>query len=134
MVGEIDRPVDAVRLLADHGLGLRRAHALFQPIARGEAVAAEVWIEGPAASLICAFAALGIEARELRVPDVNTRDIRARLNLSQRDFALRFGFELDTVQNWDQGRNQPDAAARVLLAIIERDPAIVEAVLTQRTA
>ena len=90
MVGEIDRPVDAVRLLADHGLGLRRAHALFQPIARGEAVAAEVWIEGPAASLICAFAALGIEARELRVPDVNTRDIRARLNLSQRDFALRF--------------------------------------------
>lgn len=133
MVDDIDRPVDVARLLLDHGLTLRRAHEFLQRIASRETVAVQVWSENPA-TLISAFAALGVEARELKVPEVSTREIRARLNLSQSDFALRFGFELDTVQNWEQGRNQPDAAAKVLLAIIDRDPAIVEAVLSEHPA
>jgi DNA-binding transcriptional regulator YiaG len=131
MSGEIDRPVDVAHLLVEHGTSLRRAHAFLQRIARGEAVAVELRTDDPGA-VASSFARLGIEALELRIPEVSTRDIRARLNLSQGDFAMKFGFELDTVQNWDQGRNQPDTATRVLLAIIDRDPAIVESVLTER--
>lgn len=75
------------------------------------------------------LADLGVSARALRTPEVSSREVRAKLALSQAEFALRFGFELDTVQNWDQGRNRPDTATRILLAVIARDPDLVDAVL-----
>ena len=44
--------------------------------------------------------------------------IRSRLKLSQREFARRYGFSIDSVQNWEQGRRIPDGPARTLLAVI----------------
>ncbi|MGU3538695.1 helix-turn-helix domain-containing protein [Methylobacterium sp. A54F] len=131
MNGDVDRPVDLARLLIDAGVTLRRAHALLDRMAAGESVVISA-AAGDRDERIARFAALGIEAREMRIPEVSSRAVRTRLKLSQADFALKFGFELDTVQNWDQGRNQPDPAAKVLLAIIDRDPALVEAVLTEQ--
>lgn len=131
MTGEIDRPVDVARLLVDGGVSLKRAHAVLGRLGEGETVAVESR-HADREEAVRRLKALGVEASELKVPSVSTKDIRTRLKLSQSDFALRFGFELDTVQNWDQGRNQPDAAARILLALIDRDPALVEAVLTSR--
>ena len=55
----------------------------------------------------------------------NVRSIRRSLNLSQARFAREFGFTPATVRNWEQGRNQPDKAARILLAVIRRNPDIV---------
>jgi putative transcriptional regulator len=52
------------------------------------------------------------------------RSIRRSLNLSQARFAQEFGFTPATVRNWEQGRNQPDKAARILLAVIRRHPEI----------
>ncbi|WP_162249969.1 hypothetical protein [Methylobacterium sp. Leaf456] len=126
--GEIARPVDLARLLTRHGLSLKRAHATLNRITADEAVAVRLWSEAPN-DVPSQFRALGVEASPLTIPKVDTRAIRARLGLSQADFAVRFGFELDTVQNWDQGRHAPDPATRVLLAIIDRDPALVEAVM-----
>ncbi|SFL46298.1 hypothetical protein SAMN04488125_115103 [Methylorubrum salsuginis] len=126
--GEIARPIDLARLLTRHGLSLKRAHATLNRIAADEAVVVRLWSEAPD-ELPGQFGALGVEASPLTIPEVDTRAIRARLGLSQADFAVRFGFELDTVQNWDQGRHAPDPATRVLLAIIDRDPALVEAVM-----
>lgn len=40
--------------------------------------------------------------------DVDVAAIRKRLGFSQGDFATRFGFKLDAVQNWEQGRRRPD--------------------------
>ena len=57
-------------------------------------------------------------------PDV--RAIRARLKLTQPAFAKRFGLPVGTVRDWEQGRAAPDQAARVLLRVIETDPAAVE--------
>jgi putative transcriptional regulator len=55
--------------------------------------------------------------------------IRAKLGLSQSEFARVFGISLDTLQNWEQGRRKPSGAARVLLKVAERHPeAILEAV------
>ncbi len=55
--------------------------------------------------------------------------IRAKLKLSQHQFAKAFGISVDTLQNWEQGRTQPSGAARVLLRVAERNPqAVLDAV------
>jgi DNA-binding transcriptional regulator YiaG len=46
---------------------------------------------------------------------------------------MRFGFELDTIQNWEQGRNAPDAQTQVLLKVIETHPEIVDEALGMPT-
>jgi len=57
--------------------------------------------------------------------EVNVLAIRTRLGLSQGEFATRFGFKLDALQNWEQGRRRPDAAARAFLRVIDREPEAV---------
>jgi putative transcriptional regulator len=65
--------------------------------------------------------------RVVRVPEeVNVKAIRQQLNLSQGEFARRFGFSIDALQNWEQGRRFPDSTARVLLKVIEHYPDAVE--------
>jgi putative transcriptional regulator len=62
-------------------------------------------------------------ARARRVPTV--RALRARLNLTQEEFAARFHLPLGTVRDWEQGAHRPDKAAQVLLTVIARDPEAV---------
>lgn len=40
-------------------------------------------------------------------------------------FLRCFGFSLDAIKNWESRRRQPEAAARVLLTVVEKDPAAV---------
>lgn len=61
---------------------------------------------------------------------VDVKAIRARLGLSQASFAQRFGFATRTVQDWEQRRRRPEASARVLLTIIDREPEAVERALS----
>ena len=60
---------------------------------------------------------------------VNVRGIRDKLNLSQSQFAARFGFTAAAVRQWEQGRRQPHGPARVLLTIIDREPGAVSRAL-----
>jgi putative transcriptional regulator len=48
--------------------------------------------------------------------------IRMRLGLSQADFAKTYGLSLDAIRNWEQGRREPDQAAKTLLKIIAYEP------------
>lgn len=57
------------------------------------------------------------------MPDVAA--VRRRLKLSQAAFAMRFGFSVATVRNWEQGRVLADGPARVLLAVIASEPQAV---------
>jgi putative transcriptional regulator len=61
--------------------------------------------------------------------NVDVRAIRAGLGLSQTAFARRFGFSPATIREWEQGRRQPEAAARVLLLVIASKPEVVDEVL-----
>jgi putative transcriptional regulator len=61
--------------------------------------------------------------------EVDVAAIRKRLGMSQGEFAARFGFKLDAVQNWEQGRRRPDGAARAFLRVIEREPEAVQRAL-----
>ena len=61
-----------------------------------------------------------------KVPDnIDVGKVRESLKMSQAEFALRFGFSLGTLRQWEQGRRHPDGAARVLLTVIKRDPSAV---------
>ena len=53
------------------------------------------------------------------------RALRQGMQLSRQKFADRFGLDARTLQDWEQGRRVPDRAARVLLSVIEREPAAV---------
>lgn len=48
--------------------------------------------------------------------------IRRRLNLTQAAFAKNLRIPLGTVRDWEQARRQPDAPARALLRVLEREP------------
>jgi putative transcriptional regulator len=63
------------------------------------------------------------------VPHVDVRKLRAKMRLSQSQFAAKFGFSLDSIQNWEQGHRQPEGPARVLLAVIAKNPKAVEEAL-----
>jgi putative transcriptional regulator len=65
----------------------------------------------------------------VQVPNVDVRDVRQRMGLSQAQFATKFGFPPATLRNWEQGRARPDASTRVLLAVIAKHPSAVEDVL-----
>ncbi|MGA3398153.1 MAG: helix-turn-helix domain-containing protein [Acetobacteraceae bacterium] len=66
----------------------------------------------------------------VHVPEaIDVKTIRGKLGLSQEAFALRFGFSASAVRDWEQGRRQPEQAARVLLMVIDEAPQTVERVL-----
>jgi putative transcriptional regulator len=66
------------------------------------------------------------------VPQVDVRKLRLRMGLSQTQFAAKFGFSLDSIQNWEQGHRRPEGPARVLLAVIAKNPVAVEEALGSR--
>jgi putative transcriptional regulator len=68
-----------------------------------------------------------LSAEELRSmrPVPNPKTIRKRLRLTQEQFALQFQVPLGTLRDWEQGAKQPEAAARTLLRVIEKNPAAV---------
>jgi putative transcriptional regulator len=67
------------------------------------------------------------------VPDsVDVAKLRNRLGLSQAAFARAFGLDVTAIHAWEQGRRQPDRAARVLLAVIGKEPQAVMRALSNR--
>jgi putative transcriptional regulator len=66
-------------------------------------------------------------AYEVRPPDI--RRVRARLGVSQGEFALMIGVSTRTLQNWEQGRRRPVGPAKALLRVAARDPKSVLAAL-----
>ena len=60
---------------------------------------------------------------------VDVRAMRRKTGLSQAMFAGWFGFTVAAVRNWEQGRRQPDLAARALLMVIDREPDAVHRAL-----
>jgi putative transcriptional regulator len=48
------------------------------------------------------------------------KEIRARLNLSQSEFASLMGVSVRTVQDWEQDRRKPRGPAKSLLRIAEQ--------------
>lgn len=58
-----------------------------------------------------------------RVSDV--KKIRAKLGVSQSEFAMMIGVSVATLQNWEQGRREPEGPAKALLIVASKDPEAV---------
>lgn len=68
----------------------------------------------------------------VHIPErVDVKAIRTRFGLSQTIFSARFGLSLYAVRNWEQGKRQPDPAARAYLRLIEKAPDTVRSVLAE---
>jgi putative transcriptional regulator len=58
-------------------------------------------------------------------PETDVRALRETLGLSQSAFAALFGFNVRSLQDWEQGRRRPEIPIRAYLAVIQRDPQAV---------
>jgi putative transcriptional regulator len=74
---------------------------------------------------------ISVPSYQVNVPEtVDVTALRGQLNLSQAAFARAFGLDLSAVQAWEQQRRRPDRTARILLAVIAREPDAVIRALT----
>jgi putative transcriptional regulator len=55
----------------------------------------------------------------------DVRAIREKIDKSQSEFAQMIGVTVSTLQNWEQGRRQPQGAARALLVVASHEPHLV---------
>ena len=69
------------------------------------------------------------EEWEAARPVPRTITMRRALKLSQEEFAARYHIPAGTLRDWEQGRCEPDAAARAYLRVIAREPEIVRRAL-----
>jgi putative transcriptional regulator len=71
-----------------------------------------------------------VPSLRLHVPEsIDVTAIRRKTGLSQQAFSARIGVSAGTLRNWEQGRRTPDGPARVLLAMLARNPRLVEETL-----
>jgi putative transcriptional regulator len=64
-----------------------------------------------------------------RIP--NVKKLREKLGLTQEEFGTTYRIPLGTLRDWEQRRKFPDAPARALLLLIEKDPEGVAALLKE---
>ena len=70
-------------------------------------------------------------SRVFKVEDPDAKAIRERLGLSQSRFAAIIGVSVRTLQNWEQGRREPEGPAKALLRVVDREPeAVLQALHT----
>jgi putative transcriptional regulator len=67
----------------------------------------------------------GVRVTKIPIDEVEIKSIREQLNLSQEEFAEKYGLPVATIRNWEQGRRKPDGATRLLLQLIRSQPDIV---------
>ncbi len=59
---------------------------------------------------------------------VEVKRIRDKLHISQSQFAMMIGVSTSTLQNWEQGRREPEGPAKALLRVVDKNPkAVLEA-------
>ncbi len=116
------RTIDAIFALRRRGLTMLKAKRSIEAAVEQGRVVVGVPVVESVDVLAGELRAAGFTPTFLtpKAPDV--RELRERLGLSQEQFALRYGLEIDAVRNWEHGRRKPDTAAKSYLTVIDRDP------------
>lgn len=116
------KTVSAAIALARRGISLLKAkRAVEEMLSSGRAVVLLPTLES-APALAAELDSSGIRVATVASDEVDVRAIRDGLSLTQEQFALRYGLDLNSLQNWETKRRKPDAAARSYLRVIERLP------------
>lgn len=61
--------------------------------------------------------------------ELDVKAIRRKIGLSQEDFASSYGFTVNQIRDWEQGRSRPLGGLRAYLMIIAHDPQSVQRLL-----
>lgn len=64
-------------------------------------------------------------ARKRSLPQVDIKDLRKGLQMSQKSFAKVLGVSTRTVEAWEAGRSNPTPTAHNLLFLIKEDPSLI---------
>jgi len=56
---------------------------------------------------------------------VDVKNIRAKMGMSQNEFASAFGISVSTLRHWERGDRVPHGPALVLLNVVEKEPQAV---------
>ena len=57
--------------------------------------------------------------------EIDVQRIRTKLGMTQEQFAGEFGFSVNTLRHWEQGRRVPEGPTRAYLLVIDRAPKAV---------
>lgn len=67
----------------------------------------------------------GQAARTTKVKLAPAAEARAKIGMSQQEFADLLGVSPRTLQDWEQGRREPTGAARTLLKVAVKHPKVL---------
>lgn len=128
-IGSYHNRISVFRRLFDDGVTARAAKDAIDMLAARDWTICPIPGDTDMTRLAADLLALDVQV-ELRRPEQPETGawiaaVRERHTLSQRDFADRLGFDVRTLQNWEQGRNRPDSAVLSLIRLFDRDPALV---------
>ena len=127
LVGALDKPISVAQRLRAAGLTLRAAHAVINRLAETRLAVCRIAEGANIAILAADLLAMNVHTFRRRQLDPGLiAEVRARHGLSQREFAEVLGIDIDTLQNWEQGRNRPDTAALNLVMVFDEAPELIE--------
>jgi putative transcriptional regulator len=61
--------------------------------------------------------------------EIDVKAIRTKLKMTQQEFAATFGFSINTLRHWEQGKRVPEGPTRAYLLVIDRAPKTVQKAL-----
>jgi putative transcriptional regulator len=121
------RTIDATHALARRGISMLQAKRAIETLLEKGRVFVDLPMVEDTTALTNDLTKAGITAAWIR-PDltINVRELRERLSLTREQFAIRYGFEIETLRNWETGKRQPDTTARSYLKAISNAPELIE--------
>jgi putative transcriptional regulator len=63
--------------------------------------------------------------RKTVLTTIDVKALRERLELTQAEFSTMIGVSIKTLQNWEQGRREPEGPAKALLRVVGKEPQAV---------
>lgn len=116
------KTVSAAIALARRGVSpLKAKRALEEMLSKGRSLVHLPTVED-ASALAAELVESGIRPKLIASDAVDVKAVREKLGLTQEQFALRYGLDIRSVQNWEANRRKPDAAVRSYLRVIEHFP------------
>ena len=120
--GRLGDVFEIAHLLVRAGVPVRTAKKTVASLAGGQTT----YVEAPAVAdydgLRKKLMGQKVAVHRIVKRTVDIKALRARLGISQEAFAGRYGLDIKTLQNWEQGRTTPEGPAAILLQLIDRDP------------
>lgn len=56
---------------------------------------------------------------------IDVKEVRAKVGMSQNEFASAFGISVSTLRHWERGDRSPQGPALVLLNVVAKEPQAV---------